>query len=658
MIVYEATKEIFINDVINNQIAGRIEQLYRLRVGQNVNPREKEAWKNSMMYMNNVLNDVSIPNNSGIAIEFKIPYTSKRIDFIITGRDKQGRNIAIIVELKQWTEAEIVEGQDGIVRTFTGGAMREVAHPSYQAWSYAAYIEDFNENVQRDNVKLLPCAYLHNYENVEPKTILSDKYKDYIEKAPVFISGDALKLREFIKKYVTEGDNKETLYLIENGKIKPSKSLQDCIAGMVKQNKEFILLDNQKVVYETAMEMAKKSNEDGKKRCLIVKGGPGTGKTVLAINLLSDLTNKPYEMVCHYVTKNAAPRAVFKAKLKGTEKISKIDNMFKGSGIYTEAKKDDVGVILADEAHRLNAKSGMFKNQGENQIKEIINAAKFSVFFIDETQRIDIYDIGSVAEIEKYLDEFGIVGEERKILELESQFRCNGSDGYLAWLDDVLEIRQTANNDGFDIDYDIQIMDNPNDVKDKIFELNKINNKARLLAGYCWNWIKEGKNDTKVHDIVIPKYNFEMSWNLGSSSTWAIDPESVNEVGCIHTSQGLEFDYAGVIIGKDLRYENGKIITDFTERASTDNSLKGIKKMYKENPEKALKLADEIIKNTYRTLMTRGQKGCYIYCEDKPLAEYLKSRINRCNGITYPIDNEEDKYTMMVAEEGEEYKYE
>lgn len=216
-------------------------------------------------------------------------------------------------------------------------------------------------------------------------------------------------------------------------------------------------------------------------------------------------------MVCHYVTKNAAPRAVFKAKLKGTEKISKIDNMFKGSGIYTEAKKDDVGVILADEEHRLNAKSGMFKNQGENQIKEIINAAKFSVFFIDETQRIDIYDIGSVVEIEKYLDEFGVVGEERKILELESQFRCNGSDGYLAWLDDVLEIRQTANNDGFDIDYNIQIMDNPNDVKDKIFELNKINNKARLLAGYCWNWIKEGKNDTKVHDIVIPEYNFEMS---------------------------------------------------------------------------------------------------------------------------------------------------
>lgn len=655
MIIYEATKELFIKDVVENNIANRIEQLYKLRIGHNVNPREKEAWKNSMMYMNNVLNDKVIPNNSGIAIEFEIPYTSKRVDFIITGKDNQDRNVAIIIELKQWAEAEIVNEQDGIVRTFTGGAMREVAHPSYQAWSYAAYIDDFNENVQKENVELHPCAYLHNFEEVEPKTILSDKYKSYIEKAPIFVSGDVYKLRDFISNYVKNGDDKETLYMIENGKIKPSKSLQDCISEMVKQNKEFILLDNQKVIYETAMEMAKKSNEDGKKRCLIVKGGPGTGKTVLAINLLSDLTNKPYEMVCHYVTKNAAPRSVFKAKLKGKEKISKIDNMFKGSGIYTEAGTNDVDVILADEAHRLNAKSGMFRNQGENQIKEIINAAKLSVFFIDETQRIDIYDIGSIAEIEKYLNEFGVVGEERKILELESQFRCNGSDSYLAWLDDVLEIRETANSDGFDIDYDIQIMDSPNDVRNKIFELNKINNKARLLAGYCWDWIKDGKNNTNIHDIVIPEHNFAMSWNLNNSSTWAIDSESVNEVGCIHTSQGLEFDYVGVIIGQDLRYENGEIVIDFTKRAKTDNSLKGIKKMYDENPEKALKLADEIIKNTYKTLMTRGQKGCYIYCTDRNLKEYFKRKLNNTE---YQVYSEQEIKRLNVAETNEKYKYE
>ena len=651
MLVYEAIKEKFVEDVMNDQIANNIERIYRMRVGCNVNPREKIAWKNSMEYMNKVLNDLSIPNDSGVAIEYKIPYTSKRVDFIITGKDENKKRTAVIVELKQWTEAEIVSGKDAIVRTFIGGAKREVAHPSYQAWSYAAYIEDYNETVQNENIKIHPCAYLHNYERVNPPTILSDAFKEYTEKAPVFILGDVIKLRKFISDYIKTGDNKDTLYLIEEGKIHPSKSLQDSIASMLKRNPEFILLDTQKVVYETAMKMAKESYRDNKKRALIVKGGPGTGKTVLAINLLSELTNQ--NMVCHYVTKNAAPRNVFETKLAGTFIKTKIHNMFKGSGCYVNSGYNDIDVILADEAHRLNEKSGLFANQGENQIKEIINAGKFSVFFIDETQRVTLKDIGSVDRIEEFLKEYGA---EYEILELESQFRCNGSDGYLAWVDDVLEIRETANKNGFDLDYDISVVDNPVELKDKIFELNKINNKARMIAGYCWNWIRDGQNDSNVHDIVIPEYNFEMSWNLGNSSTWAIDPESVNEIGCIHTSQGLEFDYVGLIIGKDMRYENDKIITDYKERARTDKSLNGINSLMRTDKEKALKLADEIIKNTYRTLMTRGQKGCYIYCEDKPLAEYLKKRICNNNAqFEYEI-KEENKGILKVSEDSEKYK--
>ena len=148
-----------------------------------------------------------------------------------------------------------------------------------------------------------------------------------------------------------------------------------------------------------------------------------------------------------------------------------------------------------------------------------------------------------------------------------------------------------------------------------------------------------------------------MSWNLGNSQTWAIDPNSVNEIGCIHTCQGLEFDYVGVIIGNDLRYENGKIVTDVTERAKTDQSIKGIYKMFQQDFDKAEKIADEIIKNTYRTLMTRGQKGCYIYCTDKKLSEYLKRRLNQKDEITYSID-EDEKNNLMVAEEGEKYRYE
>lgn len=272
------------------------------------------------------------------------------------------------------------------------------------------------------------------------------------------------------------------------------------------------------------------------------------------------------------------------------------------------------------EAHRLNEKSGLYQNEGENQIKEIIHAGRCSVFFIDESQRVTLSDIGSVEEIEKWAK---LEAAEIQHMELVSQFRCNGSDGYLAWVDNTLEIRETANWDMEGIDYDIQVMDSPNHMRDIIIEKNtESNNRARILAGYCWDWQKEGVNDSNVHDIKIG--DFEISWNLKNTTTFAIDETSVNEAGCIHTSQGLEFDYVGVIIGDDMRYEDGRVVTDFTKRAKTDQSLKGIKTMYKKNPTDALQQADEIIKNTYRTLMTRGMKGCYIYCTDERLSEYFK----------------------------------
>lgn len=621
MIVYEATKELFIADVIKDKIREKIDKKFYEKMGYHTGDSERNSWENSMQYMLKVLYDSKIPTTSGIAIEFRIPNTSKRVDFIISGKDENLKSTAIIVELKQWQKAEIVSGKDAIVETYTGHALRQVTHPSYQAWSYATTIEDYNENVQDKNIDLHPCAYLHNYLPVEPPTILSNVYKEYIDKAPVFINGDVEKLRDFIAKYIKYGDNKETLYLIENGKIKPSKALQDALSGMLKGNREFVMIDDQKVVYETALNMAKKSYEDGKKRVLIVKGGPGTGKSVVAINLLVNLTKE--NMLCQYVTKNSAPREVYAAKLSGEMKKNRINNLFKGSGAFVDEVYNQFDALIVDEAHRLNKKSGMFQNLGENQIKEIINASKFSVFFIDESQRVTLKDNGSIEEINKYIKEFDA---ESEILELQSQFRCNGSDGYIAWLDNVLQIRETA-NDTFDIDYDIRICDSPNEVRDLIFNKNKENNKARLLAGYCWDWIKEGKNKSDIYDITIPEHDFAMSWNLGNSTTWAIDPESVNEIGCIHTSQGLEFDYVGVIIGDDLRYEDGKIITDCTKRAKTDQSLKGINKIAKEEEEKAKKIADEIIKNTYRTLLSRGQKGCYIYCTDLNLKKYLKKMI-------------------------------
>ncbi len=621
MLVYEGTKKDFLLSVEADEIAKIIEETIYHKMNKRTAKNEFRSWENSLEYMYKVLNDQEIPIDAGIAIEYNIPQTSKRVDFLISGYDKNEQSNIVIIELKQWDTINIVEGRDALVETYTGNALRQVVHPSYQAWSYSMLIKDYNEAVQKDKIILSPCSYLHNYRRQEQDPLDAKQYTEYLVEAPAFTKGQVENLRNFIKKCVVQGDNKELLYNIEHGKIRPSKSLQDSISGMLKGNKEFIMLDEQKVVYEEILDISKQSKKDRRKRVVIVKGGPGTGKTVVAINLLAKLTCE--EQFCQYVSKNSAPREVYVEKLKnGNIKKSSIDNMFKGSGIYTEAPENGVDTILADEAHRLNEKSGLFHNLGENQVKEIIMAAKCSVFFIDESQRVTINDIGSISEIEHWARKVGAIIYYQ---ELVSQFRCNGSDGYLAWLDNTLDIRETANYNLQDVDYDIQVMGSPEEVRNTIIRYNRAKNKARILAGYCWNWISEGKNNSEIHDIKIGE--FEMSWNLGNSKPFAIDDTSINEVGCIHTSQGLEFDYVGVIIGDDLRVENGKIVTDFSKRARTDQSLKGIIKLNKQNPEKAAEIADEIIKNTYRTLMTRGMKGCYVYCLDKNLEVYLKERL-------------------------------
>ncbi len=620
MLVYEGVKSGFINDVDLNLITDKILTRFKEVFHRSTGESEINSWRESMLRMRGVLADNEIPNNAGVAIEFNIPHTSNRIDFLLSGYDKNKKNSIIIIELKQWTHADAVPGKDGVVSTITGKSLREVTHPSYQAWSYASLIDNYNQEVYDRNVGLHPCAFLHNYELTDSDSINSEQYRDYINAAPMFGAKDFEKLRDFIKKFVTEGDDKEGLYIIENGKIKPSKMLQDSFSSVLKGNKEFVLIDDQKIIFEEALRIGINAHLHKEKSVLIVEGGPGTGKSVLAINLLKQFLNR--SLNSFYVTKNSAPREVFKAKLK-IDKMSGLNNLFKGSGSFYDCESNSFDVLIVDEAHRLNKKSGLFSNLGENQIKEIINSSLFSIFFIDENQRVTLKDNGSIDEIKKYARYYNS-GIHK--MELKSQFRCDGSDGYLAWLDNVLEIRETAN---FDLDnkYDFKVFDNPNELRKAIEEKNKVNNKSRLVAGYCWNWISEGKNKSDVYDITIPEYNFGMSWNLGNSSTWAIDKESVNEIGCIHTCQGLEFDYVGVIIGDDLRYENNHIITDYTKRAKTDQSIKGINKIAKEEGiEEAKRITDSIIKNTYKTLMTRGMKGCYVYCTDKKLNEYLKNR--------------------------------
>jgi DUF2075 family protein len=616
MLAYLATKDQFLEDApsIEDIVKAEVKKKLNFTVPQN----EYLAWRNSLgNAMFHVMNSKTIPGDAGVAIEYRLNGRRFRIDFMISGQGAAGKESLVIIELKQWTDIQYSDLAEH-VRTFVGGAIRDERHPSYQAWSYASHMKLYNEYVYGNDLDVQACAYLHNCK--DSSVIGNSRYENELRKAPVFLNGELEGLRSLITGQIVRGSGTALLERIDAAIIRPSQQLADAIGSMLDGQEEFVLLDEQKTVLEKIIRSSKES-QTGKKQVLIINGGPGTGKSVISINALSRLTGK--RLNARYVTPNAAPRAVYESKLKKIVTGDAFKHLFSGSGAFTEVEHDTFDTLIVDESHRLKMKSGMFRNMGENQAKEIIRSARTSVFFIDEAQKVTWADVGEIAMIE---DHARALGAEVEHLELYSQFRCGGSDDYMAWLDNTLGGHPMAEHYFSPKRFDFKIIDSPVELHKLIKEKNKINNKSRVVAGYCWNWIS--KNRPQLFDIEIQEFGFKARWNLSShGSEWIINPNSVEEIGCIHTCQGLEVDYVGVIIGPDLRVVDGRLVTDPSARAKTDKSLSGYVKESQIDPVGANLKADEIIRNTYRTLMSRGMKGCYVYFTDPRTAKYFRNQL-------------------------------
>lgn len=666
MIIYKSNAADFKRNVDDNVIADIISDGYINKFGRGVNPSEKRSWNNSMKFMETIVRRSEIPDDCGIMVEYNIPSTSRRIDFVITGHDEEDRSNFVIVELKQWESAEATD-KDGIVETFLARKVRETVHPSYQAQSYRRFLEDMHESVYRDGINPISCAYLHNYNKRDPEPLLEARYTAYVEDTPVFFKQDSEKLEDFIKKYVGKGNGYDMLYEIENGRIKPSKQLIENLTSVFEGNRVFNLIDDQKVAYESIVSAAEKTKG---KKVILVKGGPGTGKSVVAINSLVTLLEK--ELNVRFVAPNASFRETLLSTLVKDKYATKkrLQSLFSGSGSFFDAEEDIFDVIICDEAHRLKG-AGAYMYRGESQVEDVMKAGRVSVFFVDDNQMIRPDDEGSMQKVRDTAAILGIPVEE---ITFEAQFRCAGAEGFVNWLDHSLQIKDTANFDGWDRDaFEFKIFENPNDLKEAIFEkdgeiraANSIDvgenelhdslygadnievskedkveneleaedeeyivNSSRLLAGFAWRWTpeKKGNKDAEIDDVIIEmpegQEDFAMPWNSRSNQyTWAMDPDKRDQIGCIHTSQGLEFDYVGVIIGDDLQFrldENGnpELYASYANYKDTTGK-KGLK-----NNEEAL---TTYVKRIYKVLMSRGIKGCYIYCIDKNVEEYFKTR--------------------------------
>ena len=631
MIIYQNSVTGFQSDVDNNQIADKIEQEFIEKIGHTVSPSEKSSWNNSLYRMGTIVRLSKLPDTCWILIEYNIPSTSKRIDFLICGHDQHNQKNFIIVELKQWEKATTTD-MPYLVNTFIHGNYHDVAHPSYQAYSYKHFLCDMSTAVYEKNIHPYSCAYLHNYKAGKKEPLLDKKYAEFYLDTPIFFKDDAPKLEKFFHEYVGRGNGDTIVQDFVSSKIKPSKKFIEYVSDLFQHNPAYILLDEQVIAYANIMKYACASD---KRTTIIVNGGPGTGKSVVAMNVFVDLLKSG---------KNAlfvAPNSSFKTamidvlawhKVKAKNRLMKI---FSGSTKFCEVSPLSYDVLIVDEAHRLKAK-GTYMYKGDSQVEDVIKASRVNVFFIDDEQRIRPNDEGSMDYVESVAKKNH--SEVIKV-ELKAQFRCSGADGFVNCVEHTLQIRDTANFDGWDKEsFEFKIMDSPQDLE-KYIQRKRINGyTARIVAGFAWPWTaaKDGNPDAEIADVKIAEYGYARPWNSRHDQyTWAIDESKSHQIGCIHTSQGLEFDYVGVILGRDIYYDPDT----HTVNGDYENYYDKTGKSGLRNKPDEL---TQYIKNIYRVLMTRGIKGCTIFCCDKNLQAYMKNRANLIESKKLQLSTHQD----------------
>jgi len=583
---------------------------------------EMMSWRNSLRAMAQIVEFTRLDDH-GILLEYQLPQSSRRLDCMICGHDESNQARAVIVELKQWEACEASDGDNEVV-TWVGGRKRDVLHPSVQVDRYRSYLEDTHTSFYETDggVGLDACAYLHNYTFGTEDTLLSEKFADVRQRSPVFSADDVTQFSSFLKNRLARGKGLEVLSQVEESRFRPSKKLMNHVGNVIRGHSGYVLLDEQLIAYDRIFAAAKAGFHNKRKSTLIVRGGPGTGKSVIAINVMADLLLHEYN--AHYATGSRAFTETLR-KILGSRSVAQI----KYFNSYGEAQNDEVDVLICDESHRIrdfshNRFTPKEKRTGIHQIDEIIRCAKVSVFFIDDRQVVRPNEVGSTEYIREAARRAGSVLEE---LDLEAQFRCGGSEDYIRWVNNTLGIERstTVMWEPAIQSYDFKILDGPVDVEKAIRQRAAEGNSARMTAGFCWKWSDPTADGTLVDDVVVGDYR--RPWNakpdasrlapgIPKAMTWAYDEAGIEQVGCIYTAQGFEFDYVGGIVGSDVLYNRDEQCWKGQTSSSEDTVVKRAKAQFL-----------ELVQNTYRVLLTRGVKGCYVCFVDKDTERFFKSRV-------------------------------
>jgi uncharacterized protein len=622
--LYWGTTSTFVEHTKQNEIADRLRTAFFDYYGWNPPESEVRSWRNSLKALSNAI-ELGVLLDHGLLLEYQLPLTSKRLDAMITGHDLDGRPAAVIVELKQWSDDVQPSRVEDMVTVRYGKSLKEHLHPSAQVGQYQQYLADAHETFHDGNVQLRACSYLHDFKHDYQSELLSPRHANTLGIYPLFAGDRVTELVQFLNDHLGDGRGLGVLRSVREGKYRPHKKLLDHTAAMIQGEPAYVLLDEQQVVFKSILAKVAEARDLDTKAVFVIRGGPGTGKSVIALNLVAELASNGYAV--HHATGSSAFTNTVRKRV-GTRAAG----MFKFFNSYLNAEDDTLDVLVCDEAHRIRKFSwDRFRKKNaidpdRPQIDELLSVARVGVFFIDDMQAVKRDEIGNSDDIERLAANHTIEVHE---FELDAQFRCGGSDGYVRWIESTLGIRRTANalwtgDDNFDFD----IVDSPEELEALIRQRAEEGHSARLVAGYCWPWSDPRDDGTLAPDVQLDGWS--RPWNARPNATglakgipksyyWASEPGGIDQVGCIYTAQGFEFDYAGVIFGNDLVYRPREGWVGRKE-FSCDGGLKR-------------GTSDEdftrLVKNTYRVLLSRGLKGCYVHFTDDKTRDFVESRIDQ-----------------------------
>lgn len=606
---------------LETHLADRLAEQMAIQVGHRPSPSERHSWERSIPALRTDLIDAGL-GQVEVLLEYRLPLTSKRADVVLAGQHPTtGKPSFVVIELKQWSEAEGIEGSDTLFRV-APHIKREYLHPGLQVDGYCDYLRDFTTYLAENEHSLVGAAYLHNATDAGVGDVVAAPSGSHSRVFTGQRRGDFI---NFLRTHLAPAPGAETADALLASRIAPSRHLLAVAAEEVQQREMFALLDEQRLAYEQVLHRVSQARGADTKTVVIVTGGPGSGKSVIALSVMGELARQG-RSVMHATGSRSFTQTLRKVAGKRAPRVQKLFAYFNS---FMDAEKNGLDCLILDEAHRLRETSVNRYTRKEvrlvarPQLEELVDAARVPVFLLDDHQVVRPGELGTADEIEEYAVARGL--HVRRI-SLDDQFRSGGSEVYVSWVQQLLGLEGGAPSvwPG-DPRFELRTASSPEEMETWLRKHQDDGLTARIAAGYAWPWSDPRPDGTLVPDVVIGEW--ARPWNLRGdrsvggappAALWATDPAGFHQIGCVYTAQGFEYDHAGVIIGPDLVWREGRWVT--VRDASKDPDFRSRKTVGDDD-------FDRLVRNVYKVLMTRGMRSVVIFATDPETQSHLESLI-------------------------------